>query len=86
MPAKWFGKMDAVAAAATEGCREGRKLYTDSERITLRARAWICLTTPNPTFASDAFNIGMGIIVMPLVIPWGYLFRHYMKRSGARWR
>jgi hypothetical protein len=39
-----------------------------------------------PTFAEDSFNIGLGVILMPLVIPWGYVWRHYVKRSGARWR
>lgn len=38
-----------------------------------------------PTFAEDAFNIGFGVIVMPLVIPWGYVWRHYVKQPGARW-
>ena len=48
---KWLA--DAVAGAATGGHRDKRKLYTDSERYTLHARAWLCLTTANPTFASD---------------------------------
>jgi hypothetical protein len=39
-----------------------------------------------PTFADDAFNIGLGIVLMPIVIPWGYVWRHYVKRAGARWR
>ncbi|HEX4736894.1 MAG TPA: hypothetical protein VH331_04960 [Allosphingosinicella sp.] len=39
-----------------------------------------------PTFAEDCFNIGLGVILMPLVIPWGYVYRHYVKRSGAPWR
>jgi hypothetical protein len=39
-----------------------------------------------PTFAEDAFNIGMGVILMPLVIPWGFFWRHYVKQPGARWR
>ena len=39
-----------------------------------------------PTFAADSFNIGLGVILMPLVIPWGYVYRHYVKQSGARWR
>jgi hypothetical protein len=39
-----------------------------------------------PTFAEDSFNIGLGVILMPLVIPWGYVYRHYVKQSGARWR
>ena len=49
---KWLP--DAVASAATDGCSDRRKLYTDSERVTLRARAWLALTTSNPTFASDS--------------------------------
>ncbi len=39
-----------------------------------------------PTFAEDSFNIGLGVILMPLVIPWGYVYCHYVKQSGARWR
>ena len=39
-----------------------------------------------PTFGEDSFNIGLGVILMPLVIPWGYVYRHYLKDPGARWR
>jgi len=39
-----------------------------------------------PTFAEDFFNIALGVIVVPLVIPWTYVWRHYVKRPGARWR
>ena len=45
---------------------------------------WLAGQLP-PTFAEDAFNIGFGVILVPLVIPWGYVYRHYVKRSGARW-
>ena len=38
-----------------------------------------------PTFAEDMFNIAFGVIVMPLVIPWGYLWRNYVKAAGDRW-
>ena len=37
------------------------------------------------TFAEDSFNIAVGVILMPLVIPWGYVYRHYIKASGDRW-
>ena len=37
-----------------------------------------------PTFAEDFFNIGTGAILL-LVIPWGYVWRQYVKRPGARW-
>ena len=39
-----------------------------------------------PTFAADFFNIAFGVILVPLVLPWGYVWRHYVKQPGARWR
>ena len=39
-----------------------------------------------PTFAEDFFNIAFGVILMPLVIPWGYVWRHYFKEPAERWR
>ena len=39
-----------------------------------------------PTLAEDFFNIAFGVILMPIVIPWGYVWRHYVKASAARWR
>jgi hypothetical protein len=26
------------------------------------------------------------VILMPIVIPWGYVWRHYVKAPGNRWR
>jgi len=49
---RWLA--DALANAATDGCQQRRKKYKDSETVILRARAWLCVTTANPTFASDA--------------------------------
>ena len=39
-----------------------------------------------PTFGEDSVNIVAGVILMPLVIPWGYVWRHYVKRPGTSWR
>jgi hypothetical protein len=39
-----------------------------------------------PTFAEDFPNILFGVALMPIVIPWGYAWRHYVKAPGARWR
>lgn len=49
---KWLP--DALAAAATDGCSNRRKLYTNAETVTMRANAWCIVTSANPTFASDA--------------------------------
>jgi hypothetical protein len=38
------------------------------------------------TFTEDFQNIAVGVIVMPIVIPWGYVWRHYVKAPGNRWR
>ena len=39
-----------------------------------------------PTFGEDMFNIALGVVLMPLVIPWGYVWRNYVKAPGERWR
>ena len=49
---RWLA--DAVACAATGGSQRRRRLYTNSDLVTLRANAWLCITTANATFASDA--------------------------------
>ncbi|MGH6780615.1 MAG: hypothetical protein ACREB5_00720 [Sphingomonadaceae bacterium] len=46
---------------------------------------WSSGTVP-PTFAGDFQAIVMGVILMPLVIPWGHVYRRYIKQPGARWR
>ena len=38
-----------------------------------------------PTFAEDFFDIGFGVIIMPFVIPWGYVWRHFVLACGDRW-
>ena len=38
-----------------------------------------------PTFAEDFKAVSVGVILMPIVIPWGYVYRHYIKASGDRW-
>lgn len=46
---------------------------------------WLSGQQP-PTFAEDMFNIALGVILMPIVIPWGYVWRNYVKAPGDRWR
>jgi hypothetical protein len=46
---------------------------------------WSAGQTP-PTFAEDFPAILFGVVLMPFVIPWGYVWRHYVKASGDRWR
>jgi hypothetical protein len=39
-----------------------------------------------PTFGDDFFPITFGVVLMPFVIPWGYVWRHYVRQVGDRWR
>jgi hypothetical protein len=38
------------------------------------------------TFGEDFTAILAGVILMPLVIPWGYVFRRYFKQPAEPWR
>lgn len=46
---------------------------------------WLAGQLP-PTFADDFFAIGVGVILMPLVIPWGYVWHRYVRQPSERWR
>jgi hypothetical protein len=36
--------------------------------------------------SQDLTNTLFGVILMPLVIPWPYVWRRYVRQPGARWR
>lgn len=38
------------------------------------------------TFPEDFRAIVIGVVLMPVVIPWGYAFGQFPKLAGARWR
>lgn len=38
------------------------------------------------TFEGDFFAIAFGVILMPIVIPWDYVYRHYVRQPATRWR
>jgi hypothetical protein len=39
-----------------------------------------------PVTAEDLKNTLVGVVLMPLVIPWGYVWRRYVQQPGDRWR
>jgi hypothetical protein len=39
-----------------------------------------------PTFAEDFKAIVAGVVLMPIVIPWRYVYRRYVRQRGNRWR
>jgi hypothetical protein len=42
---------------------------------------------PNISFGGTETLIAclVGVVLVPLVMPWGYVFNHYLKAPGARW-
>ncbi|MEO8455094.1 MAG: hypothetical protein ABI454_08030 [Sphingomicrobium sp.] len=40
----------------------------------------------SPRLSEDLWSIGVFPVVVALVIPWGYVWRHYVTASGERWR
>ena len=48
-------------------------------------RQWSAGHMP-PTWHEDFKAIVGGVILMPIVIPWGYVYRRYVKQPSERWR
>src|ERR671921_2169608 len=42
---------------------------------------------PNVSFGGTETLIAclVGVVLVPLAMPWGYVFKHYLKAPGARW-
>ena len=40
----------------------------------------------SPQLKQDLMDIGAFPLVMAVFIPWGYVWRHYVKAPGERWR
>ena len=38
-----------------------------------------------PVTSEDLTNTLFGVVLMPLVIPWGYVWRRYVVQRGDRW-
>lgn len=38
-------------------------------------------------YASETlFAVLMGVVLVPIVVPWGYVINHYVRAPGERWR
>jgi hypothetical protein len=36
--------------------------------------------------SENFFAIGLGVVIVPLVLPWGFLWKAYVAAPGDRWR
>jgi len=39
----------------------------------------------SPRLKEDLLGIGTGPILFAIIIPWGYVWRHYVKKPSERW-
>ena len=39
----------------------------------------------DPVTADNFFSIFLGIVVVPILLPWGYIWRSYVTAPGDRW-
>ena len=46
---------------------------------------WLSGVRP-PQLREDIFMVGGGPLFFALLIPWGYVWRHYVLQPGDRWR
>ena len=42
--------------------------------------------TGSPQLSEDLISIGNGPILFGLIIPWGHVWHHYIKKPAERWR
>lgn len=52
--------------------------------LTFGAPQWLA-GMESPQLREDLWAIGLGPIVFGLVIPWGYVWRHYFRKPADRW-
>lgn len=46
---------------------------------------WLGAAEASPRLQEDLLSIGNGPILFGLIIPWGYVWRHYIKQPSERW-
>lgn len=39
-----------------------------------------------PAMRASAWEIALGVLLIPLVLPWRYLYRHYVANAAEPWR
>jgi hypothetical protein len=47
---------------------------------------WQAGQLTDPAVLEDLTAVGLGVVICPLVIPWGYVWKHYILAPGDRWR
>jgi len=94
----WHGVSMSFLGALTALCLLGVRyplrmlpllLYEFAWKLLWVLAAWLPLWLAHRVdlaTADNFFPIFLGVVIVPIVIPWGYVWRNYVTGPGDRWR
>lgn len=94
----WHGVSMALLGAFTALCLLGIRypvkmlplmIFELAWKLLWVLAAWLPLYLTHRVDADTAdqlFPIGLGVVLVPLVLPWGYVWKTYVVARGDRWR
>jgi hypothetical protein len=95
---RWHGVGASMLAALSLLCVVGIRYPLQMLPLLLFELAWkviflVAVALPpwrvealDPATRATAVECLLGVILLPLVVPWGYVWTHYVKKAGDRWR
>jgi hypothetical protein len=96
--AMWHGVSMALLGAFTALCLLGIRypvkmlplmIFELAWKVLWVLAAWLPLYLAHTVDADTAdqfFPIALGLVLVPLVLPWGYVWKTYVTAPGDRWR
>jgi hypothetical protein len=96
--AMWHGVSLALLGAFTALCLLGIRypvkmlplmIFELGWKLLWVLAAWLPLYLAHRVDADTAdvfFSIALGVVIVPLVLPWGYIWRTYVTAPSDRWR
>jgi hypothetical protein len=94
----WHGVSMALIGAFTALCLLGIRypvkmlplmIFELGWKLLWVLAAWLPLYLAHSVDADTAkqfFPIALGVVIVPLVLPWGYIWKTYVTAPGDRWR
>jgi hypothetical protein len=64
-------------------------VYEFAWKLLWALAVWLPLTLAHridAVTADNAFSILMGVVLVPLVLPWGYVWKNYVTAPADRWK
>lgn len=95
---RWHGVGASMLAALTLLCAVGIRYPLQMLPLLVFELAWkviflVAVALPlwragalDPATRASAIECLPGVILVPLVLPWGYVWANYVKKAGDRWR